>query len=64
MIQRDHLADARAVFQRWLFLPDPRALYVVLATVVAHRRDGDPLWLLLVARQATARPNSSWPSTG
>ena len=38
-----------ATFRRWLHLPDPGALLVTLAAVVANRRPGDPLWLGLVA---------------
>jgi hypothetical protein len=42
------LDDARAVFRRWLHLPDTGALDVVLGTVAANRLDGDPVWTLLV----------------
>jgi hypothetical protein len=42
------LADTVAVFRRWLYLPDPAALYAVLGAVAANRLDGDPVWLLLV----------------
>lgn len=44
----DELAEAVACFRRWLHLPDPGALYVVLATVAANRAEGDPVWLLVV----------------
>lgn len=40
--------DARAAFQRWLYLPDTGALDIVLATVAANRLDGDPVWTLIV----------------
>lgn len=43
------LAEAVAVFRRYLYLPDPAPLYAVLATVAANRMAGDPVWLLLVA---------------
>ena len=36
------------VFQRWLYMPDPGALLMVLATLFANRLGGDPVWLLLV----------------
>jgi hypothetical protein len=36
------------VFREWLYLPDPAALKLTLATIAANRRPGDPLWLLLV----------------
>ena len=42
------LGNAVATFRDWLHLPDPGALYMVLATVAANRAEGDPVWLLLV----------------
>jgi hypothetical protein len=42
------LTAAVTTFQRWLHIPDPAPLYVVLATVLANRMPGDPVWLLLV----------------
>jgi hypothetical protein len=33
----DALTKAVDVFQRWLYLPDPSPLYVVLATVAANQ---------------------------
>jgi energy-coupling factor transporter ATP-binding protein EcfA2 len=44
----DRLADAVGVFRRWLHLPDPDPLYVVLGAVAANRLPGDPVWLMLV----------------
>ncbi len=44
----DELAEAVECFRRWLHLPDPGSLYVVLATVAANRAEGDPVWLLVV----------------
>jgi hypothetical protein len=44
-----------ATFRRWLHLPDPGALYVALATVVANRLDGDPVWLLLVGPSSSGK---------
>lgn len=49
------LLDVHTHFEQWLALPDPEiaapheAIDVALATVVANRMDGDPLWLFLVA---------------
>lgn len=37
-----------AVFKKWLFLPDPGALFATLGAVAANRREGDPVWLLVV----------------
>jgi hypothetical protein len=42
-------------FRNWLHLPDPGALYVTLAAVVANRLPGDPLWLLLVAASSSGK---------
>jgi hypothetical protein len=42
------IAETRAVFQRWMHLPDTGALDAVLGTIAANRMDGDPVWLLLV----------------
>jgi hypothetical protein len=44
-----------ATFRRWLYLPDPGALYVALATVVANRLPGDPIWLLLVGASSSGK---------
>jgi CRP-like cAMP-binding protein len=37
-----------ATFRAWLYMPDPGALLVTLATVAANRAEGDPVWLLVV----------------
>jgi hypothetical protein len=42
------LEQCVATFRNWLHLPDPGALYVTLATAVANRAAGDPVWLLIV----------------
>jgi hypothetical protein len=42
------LAELIATARRWLLLPDPGPLLVVLATVAANRLDGDPVWVMLV----------------
>jgi hypothetical protein len=44
-----------ATFRRWLHLPDPGPLYVVLATVVANKMTGDPVWLLLVGPSSSGK---------
>jgi hypothetical protein len=49
------LADVLETFRRWLYLPDPGALYVTLATVAANRMPGDPVWLLLVAASSSGK---------
>jgi energy-coupling factor transporter ATP-binding protein EcfA2 len=42
------LEDLIGTFRRWLHLPDPAAVLVVLGTVAANRLEGDPVWTLLV----------------
>ncbi|MGO9334264.1 MAG: hypothetical protein ACLQCU_09515 [Acidimicrobiales bacterium] len=42
------LGECIATFQRFLYLPDPGAVLVALATVAANRAEGDPVWCLLV----------------
>jgi 5S rRNA maturation endonuclease (ribonuclease M5) len=38
-----------AVVDKWLLLPDKNVLKIVLATLIAHHFDSDPLWMFLVA---------------
>jgi hypothetical protein len=52
---RLELEELVAAFRRWLHLPDAGALYVTLATVVANRLPGDPVWLLLVAPSSAGK---------
>jgi hypothetical protein len=49
------LDEVVAAFRTWLHLPDPGALYVALATVVANRLPGDPVWLLLVGASSSGK---------
>jgi len=49
------LADVVAAFRKWLHLPDAGALYIALATVVANRLPGDPLWILFVAASSSGK---------
>ncbi|MHB1162478.1 MAG: hypothetical protein ACYC3V_19420 [Chloroflexota bacterium] len=43
------LSEVIAVHQKWLEMPDPGWLQIVLAAVVANRKSGDPVWVLGVA---------------
>ncbi len=44
-----HTLDAvRPVFRRWLQNTDPDLLDVVFGAIMAHRLDGDPVWLFIV----------------
>ncbi len=50
------LADAHAVFTRWLGDDyDTDALDAVLAAAAVERLDGDPLWLLLISGSGNAK---------
>ncbi len=49
------LRDVDAVFQETLHMPDLGALHVVLASVVANRMAGMPMWLLLIGPPASAK---------
>ncbi len=42
------LAELLERLRRFLYLPDPGIVLVALATVMANRLSGDPMWLLLV----------------
>ncbi len=43
------LGDVLSTYEKYLYLPDPGALYVALAATVSNLRPGTPVWLLLVA---------------
>jgi hypothetical protein len=49
------LAEVVDTFQGWLYLPDPGPVYVILAAVVANRREGDPCWVQIVAASARGK---------
>jgi hypothetical protein len=53
--QKVSLDDVVDEFRRHLFLPDLGLLYVVLATVVANRMEGDPVWMLLVGASSSGK---------
>ncbi len=42
------LAQARPVFDRWLEDTDPDLLDMTFGTVMAHRLDGDPVWVFII----------------
>jgi len=48
-------SEVEAAFKRWLELPDLDAVRVVLATFIANRMPGDPVWLFLVAPPSSAK---------
>jgi hypothetical protein len=49
------LDEVVVAFRRWLDLPDPGPLYLILATVAANRMRGDPVWLLLVGAPGSGK---------
>ena len=42
-------------FEKWLYLPDPGAVEITLATIAANLLQGDPVWLLLVSASSTGK---------
>ena len=42
------LRIVESTFAKWLHMPDMSALHVVLGTIAANLRAGDPIWALLV----------------
>jgi hypothetical protein len=58
------LDDVVATFQRWLHLPDPDGLLVVLGAVAANLLDGDPVWLGVIAAPSSGKSELLTPTTG
>jgi hypothetical protein len=53
-----------SAFRRWLHLPDPGALLVAVAAVMANRGPGDPVWLLLVGPASGGKTEMLAPLVG
>ena len=54
----------RREFQRFLFLPDPTPVHIVLATAIANRiPEGDPVWVVTSLAPAEGRQSSCSHST-
>ena len=49
------LEDVLGVFTKWLHLPDPGVVLVVLGTVAANLLDGDPVWLVVVGAPGSGK---------
>lgn len=58
------LSDLHERFERHLYLPDLVAVDVAAATVIAHRQDGDPLWLQLVSPPSAGKTEIIQSLTG
>ena len=53
--QAEALARAKEVALKWLRLEDSNVIDVALATIVANKAEGDPVWLLLVGAPSTGK---------
>ncbi len=49
------LESVQDVFQKWLLLKDTETVDILLASVIAHGMQSDPLWMFLVAPPASAK---------
>lgn len=49
------LSEVKKVFNKWLYLEDDRIIDVALATAVANRFPGDPLWVLIVGAPSNSK---------
>lgn len=54
-IEAPSLVTMHNTFGAHLYLPDPAVLDVAIATLVAHRLGGDPLWTLLVGAPGSGK---------
>lgn len=55
------LCECIAVFRRWLHLPDPGHVLVMLAAVAANRTTGDPVWVLFVGSPGSGKTEALGP---
>jgi len=53
--QAEALARAKQVALKWVKLEDTNVIDVALATIVANKAEGDPVWLLLVGAPSTGK---------
>jgi hypothetical protein len=53
--QAEKLAKAKETVTKWLKLKDTNIIEVALATIVANKAQGDPVWLLIVGAPSTGR---------
>ena len=50
-----NIAEVKNTAARWLYLEDDRFIEVGLASIIAHRFGGDPVWLFLIAPSGSAK---------
>jgi DNA-binding transcriptional ArsR family regulator len=55
--------ELRAVFEKWLALPDDLAIRFVLSVVIANRLSGDPLWAFIVGPSGSSKTEIVNPLT-
>jgi len=58
------LDELHETFERHLYLPDLVAVDVAAANIVAHRRGGDPLWMLYVSPPSAGKTEIIQSTTG
>jgi hypothetical protein len=58
------LEELHETFERHLYLPDPLAVDVAAANIVAHRAGGDPLWMLFVSPPSAGKTEIISSTTG
>ena len=49
------LDECVATFRKYMHLPDPGSIHVALATIIANRAEGDPVWTLIVGGPASGK---------
>jgi hypothetical protein len=54
-----HLEDVVATARHWLYIPDPRGLYVTLGAYAANWQEGEPVWLLIVAASGAGKTEAA-----
>lgn len=53
--QAEALARAKETALKWLKLEDSNVIDIALATIIANKAEGDPLWVLLVGAPSTGK---------
>lgn len=53
--QPDTFEEMLLIFKKWLILDDPETLKIIIASMIANRLQGDPLWLFVIAPPGGAK---------